>query len=602
MSTVVAALAWLACPRCADGDLRPDSAEPRLARCTTCAHAVLAAHAGEALALDTYLAQAIRRRTWLGDQIATGHDGSDLPATAPLTPPGGAGSARTTLFATGGILLGLAALVFLSLAWAALPLPGRIVLVLTVAAALLSAGAALTHRLRGAAETLTALGVTLTVLAGWTAPNVFDAAWSLRADALYATCLFTVLAFAATTRTVRSPLHTWPVTAAATAAVAASATVVRAATYDQPWLVTVVAAAAGTALLTAPDVLERWGPVRTVTALRLSDTGGVILRLTGMLLLGVAATATLVEIATGSLWTAACLTLALGAVPALFAYLNPSRRSAATAAAALAAGATVSTTLGLWQGAPEHTPVALAILAVATLLIAATQQRRVAPAAAAAVTATVLAVSIAATTATTVTATLTVIALGLYTAATIGRTSPAPWGHVAGAAAGFGTMGWWSWLSARDTLDGFPIEYWTGPVALLLLAAGSIHALRARTTTATAPRLALLPALLVAGMPGAAVGTLEAIVNTDPTRASLYLLAGAVLAAAGGRARLAAPIYAGTATSAVACLGHLGLLARAIPGWVILATAGLLVLTAAIRWEWLTLHTRRTRDWTASLH
>ncbi|MET7964233.1 SCO7613 C-terminal domain-containing membrane protein [Micromonospora zamorensis] len=100
-----------------------------------------------------------------------------VPALVPVAPPGAAETSTRTiqglLFVLGGLLLGTAAVVFTAVAWAAVGVGGRaLILAAFTALALAVPLLAVRRGLRGTAETFAALGLLLVVLDGY-------AAWSV---------------------------------------------------------------------------------------------------------------------------------------------------------------------------------------------------------------------------------------------------------------------------------------------------------------------------------------------------------------------------------------------------------------------------------------
>ena len=126
-------------------------------------------------------------------------------------------------------------------------------------------------------------------------------------------------------------------------------------------------------------------------------------------------------------------------------------------------------------------------------------------------------------------------------------------------------------------------EAYTLPVAAPLLLAGLWVMLRRPGTPSL---VALLPGLLLATAPSLP----PALAEPASGRGLLLGLAALALVGAGARLSWVAPFAVGVAVTVLLSLRHLTPVADALPRWVLLATAGLLLLTAGTTWE------RRARD------
>ncbi|MEH1102965.1 hypothetical protein V6V16_27795, partial [Micromonospora sp. CPCC 205561] len=104
---------------------------------------------------------------------ASGWPGSAAPLPAPAGVGGAETSTRTVqslLFVLGGLLLGTAAVVFTAVAWAAVGVAGRaLILAAFTALALAAPLVAVRRGLRGTAETFAAVGLLLVLLDGYAA-------------------------------------------------------------------------------------------------------------------------------------------------------------------------------------------------------------------------------------------------------------------------------------------------------------------------------------------------------------------------------------------------------------------------------------------------
>jgi hypothetical protein len=171
----------------------------------------------------------------------------------------------------------------------------------------------------------------------------------------------------------------------------------------------------------------------------------------------------------------------------------------------------------------------------------------------------------------------------------------------AGAAA---CLAWVVHLLDAGTLE--PVERVVVPLGALLALAGAGWALGVRRYAGTRlPTAAwLLPGLLVGLVPGA---LLALTVSWDDgwseplVRSLAYTALGAVLLAAGARARLSAPVVTGEVLLVVCALAHLGAAAREVPQWVVLAAAGVLLLAVGARWEQLRGRGSAAAGWVGAL-
>lgn len=136
-------------------------------------------------------------------------------------------------------------------------------------------------------------------------------------------------------------------------------------------------------------------------------------------------------------------------------------------------------------------------------------------------------------------------------------------------------VAWWLRLAASDVSA---IEAYTLPVAVLLLLAG-LWALWRRPRTRSIP--ALLPGLLLATTPSLPA----AVVEPSSARGLLLGLAALVLVGIGARLSWVAPFAVGASEAVLLALRHATPYADALPRWVLLATAGLLLLAAGTTWE-----------------
>lgn len=143
------------------------------------------------------------------------------------------------------------------------------------------------------------------------------------------------------------------------------------------------------------------------------------------------------------------------------------------------------------------------------------------------------------------------------------------------------------------------VEAYSLPLAALLLGIGAVHR-RRRTRGGGRP----LPSALSLG-PGLGVALLPSVVvalgSDDVVRAALVAAAGLGYVALGARARLLAPLLHGVLGLGVLALDRGGPYLAALPTWVVLTTAGVVVLALAVRWEQAVASGRRAGTWVGHL-
>jgi hypothetical protein len=147
--------------------------------------------------------------------------------------------------------------------------------------------------------------------------------------------------------------------------------------------------------------------------------------------------------------------------------------------------------------------------------------------------------------------------------------------RLAPVAGGLLAVAWWLRLAASDVST---IEAYTLPVAALLLLAGLWAMLRRPGTHSLT---ALLPGLLLATTPSLPA----ALAEPSSVRGLLFGLAALVLVGVGARLAWVAPFAVGVVEAALLAVRHLTPFADALPRWVLLAAAGLLLLGAGTTWE-----------------
>ena len=598
----------LPCPSCQGGALTP-SLDP-VTSCDLCGHGAHTQHVAETIALATYLRVAQTRYDWLLTQVDAGTSALAPTTAAPVVPdgPGRQGSAaRRSLFALGGALLGLAGVFFLALAWSALPLPGRAGLILAASGALIGAGHHLADRLRATAETFTSVGTILAVAAWVAAPDLFNIArhWSDGTRSLWYGAVLLIASATTSIATMRSPLRAWPLlTAAAVIAAGADATI-GISEHGHWWLVSTVAGVIGGLFYLAPPPLPRATVRLDVDRFLLNGQSGRLLKTAGICHLTAAALIAFVGLFTSHRLASAATILMLSCAPTVIVHFKPHRKQRHHAFLILSAGAGVSASVAAVEFFHAHAATVLTVTALGALAVLARSARTP--------NSLVPFITVAGATGIVLTQTqpgplstpvaLAGLAVTLTLTGLTGTTRSLPWRHGRWAAAAAASAAWWTWAGSQHLH--MTVEGWTAPAAAFTLIAGTLWARQENHT----PRWHhtdrwLLPGLLALLIPGALTAMTEIVTatNTDLNwRAPTYLMAGAILSALGGRARLSARLKAGTATVIFASIGQVTTIGRALPGWVALALAGAVVLTAAIRWEWQHNQSRRSKDWSNSL-
>lgn len=609
--------AVLRCPNCKTGAL-PVTPAPTT-ECATCGHRTATAYVQDALNLDQWIGDATARRNWLDQRIAIG----DLtPAVAPpgiATAPASGPSARHLLYALGGLLLTGAAIFFLGVAWAVMPASARPSLLVAFACTLIAAGEKAASRLRGLGETLTTVGALVAVGAALAAPSMFDwnAYWADETDAAWAAGVFAASAgYALIAPRLGSSLTSWrclSVAFTSAAVVCAAISVNEAAgpgTSMAPWMLVMLVGAVLLALLPRFTTAER----RLSVAAAASITS-------------IAAVGTMVAFTEARYWDVAIITGTAALAAFALAALTPKRQTwlwpLASAAATTACVSSVATA--------NITATIAASLGVAVILLIGSglTPRTVnvtSPAGHARLTAAAVAATLALTfagiinSANIVAVILLTLTVALLTVAVTATTDVPVWRNCALLAAITGPAAWvvW-WESSIDALapwaawghGGSPVtvESRTVPAGLIAAACVAVWAYRYQRDTGTRPSTSrwLTWPLSVALVPGAFVGLGDAAAHylTDTpsaTRALVYLMIGAAIAAAGGALRLGGLALTGMQVTAIAALGVVVGIATVMPGWVALAFAGTLLVAAAARWEHLGARGRSATAWVAALN
>ena len=486
------------------------------------------------------------------------------------------GTAQNVLFLLGGLLLGVAAIVFAAVAWAQFGLGGRaVVLASFTAVALAVPFLALRRGLRGTAETFAAVGLLLLLLDGYAAWHVDLFGVAGTSGYGYAGAVF-----------------------AGTAAVAVGYAHVTGLTG--PRFVALAVAHPVIPLLVAAADPEPTGWAFTFAAVAVLDVAVLALRRGGLLLAATVAGGLSVLVAT------------VFALDGLFLTGNPGK--AAAAGASLLAAALVVVAGAVVSRRRIALTIATALLVVAVGVATGRVAVLVFPGDAL------------------LTVALVAFALALAVVA-LARTTAMPGARYGALAviAGPGLVGFVraveAGVQAFDTTRGGPTG-WELPAALAVLGAASVLLVpagwrRVAALGAGAVVVLAIPAglglpwwtapildaaLVAAGMwlgrgrsswvvhgPGLAVGLLPPLAlvlveDGHPLRRLLLGVAGVAVVIAGALTRLRAPVLLGGGVLVVLALHELAEVWELIPRWIPLAVAGLVLVLIATTLE------RRRRD------
>ncbi len=135
-----------------------------------------------------------------------------------------------------------------------------------------------------------------------------------------------------------------------------------------------------------------------------------------------------------------------------------------------------------------------------------------------------------------------------------------------------------AWVVRLAASDVTTVEAYTAPFALALLAAG---VWRLRTDPSSRTWSVLTPGLTLALLPSLP----QAIADPTGQRALLLGLVAAITLAAGVALRWGAPVVGGAAVIVVLLLVNIGPTAAAMPRWILIALAGLVLLVVGTTWE-----------------
>lgn len=528
-----------------------------------------------------------------------GGPGAPGPSGAPMAAPAsGPSGVQGLLLGTGAVLLGLAGLFFAAVAWALVGPGGRIGILVLLGLALGGGAVALRGRLSGAAGALASVSASLVATAGYAGPAIVGVDLSPTAYAGWATAVSGVLAALWVAAVAVTGIRSWSVSATLAAAVGVLTAGLTAAGLVDDVLAhtatTAVLALAVAAASATPWPRWSWTLVLTVAG------GASVLSLL----------AWVVEVERAVPYAAALLGWA--GVVLLGRRLAPSAVptvAARTAAAGFGAGA-VSLVVGTqaW-GLPS-----LPLLVVAGLLLVAVAHLRALPVVPLAAAVGVLALGSLAVPALVGeggSQALTLAALLVVTTATAAaglapRLGPdaAPRGALWWTAGAAAALAWG--VALGDSALGTPVERFTVPAGLLLVAAGVGWAAAVRRTgSGWLPTAAtLLPGLLVALVPGAVAAlttTWDAGWADALPRSLAYTAVGGAVAVLGARLRVAALLVAGEVVVAVCVLAHLSGAAQVVPQWLVLAGTGALLLAVGARWEWLRTRGSAAAGWVGRL-
>lgn len=181
--------------------------------------------------------------------------------------------------------------------------------------------------------------------------------------------------------------------------------------------------------------------------------------------------------------------------------------------------------------------------------------------------------------------------LGLAVGLTVGATAVAMAGaapSLAAASRGWARWGsavlavgaWWAWMAQADVTV---VEAYTLPAAVVILLAGLLHR---RASPDAGSWSAYGPALVIGFGPSLVV----ALGDDGWVRPVLVLLGGAAAVGVGVRARLQAPVVAGSAVLVVTAADTLAPVVALLPRWLVILVVGLACVWAGATFE------RRVRD------
>ncbi|HET9657718.1 MAG TPA: hypothetical protein VFP72_20370 [Kineosporiaceae bacterium] len=593
----------LLCPRCHAGVLDAAQAADGITLCTGCGHPAAAALVTEQLLLQQQQEVLTARLDWVRGQVLAGAQPRPAgPDGTPDTPPeaGGPGAPRPgrpvvqgLLLGTGAVLLVIAAMVFVAVAWDLLGAAGQLTCLLLVTA-LLATGAHLARTsFPGTAQTLAAVAACMTLIALLSAPSLgLGPSWGHDHPVTWTALAFAVTAALCLVQALVSQLSAWHLGATlATVAAACFGTLALGGGGGVPAYAPVLLAVAGTLAL-GPTLPRSAGPTRELPRdLRRTGTGlaglAVVEALTGYTHLDRAAGWGLTWLALAS--CAAALTRCAGS------WQPPHRLR--TRLAPLAAGAAAGQALVLFaRSSPMPARIALPLLALAGAAALATTLRPalLLPGLGAAGAIGLLSLPVMATgdgvTRPVAAGYLGLACLAGYLLSLTPRRSPAAW-----PAAACGTGAAWLMLSVTDVDTA---EVYTAAAAALLLLSGLI---RRRDVPASGSVTTLGPALAMALLPSALIAFGQAAFDQDPLRAVLVIAAGAGLAVAGAAFGIRAAFLVGIAAALLAGSGQVFTLVGLVPRWVALGGGGALLVAGGFAAEGISRAGRRLRTFTGGL-
>ncbi len=604
----------ITCPACGVGVLSTERMEPDtgMVRCA-CGHEVFAGFIAEA----SYLEQ---REEWLHDRIEAGDGPPDTDVIqqyqvwdprSPTTPIAtGAGEPRprgvgvqTVLLGLGALLLVVAASVFTAVAWERIGPTGQLLVVVTATLGVSAAAVLLRRRLHGTAEALAALGFGLVVVDLVAAPTLGVVPDSFtEVTSPYASTALTLLAVAALAAGHLAGLRSWVWLGWASVTAAAGAGAAMLAERAGGGASAIVLSLTLTAVVGVVLLTMTWVRQSLVRDRRPTVTAGAV----AMLVAGPVAVGTTLDsaaVGAGTLFAVATTTVLLAAL----SQMSRPRPVAFLVAAGALVGASAALLLAL---ALPSAPLALAIcagVAGAVALVLPMHRGRGAVGLVVALPlwlgwlglllSTSAAERLAEDRAVDATGALLVtVAVGLVAAAWAGRGSGAA-AALAWAAAPVGFAG-----AAALVPEGYPelLEAWTVPLAVALLGAGWLAS--SGRTVSSLERVG--PALTVALLPSAVMAWAAPWVqdgNDDPTahlvRLVAVLVVGTVACIAGARRHSLGLFLPAAASLLVAAAAQLWTGLDALPRWMALGLAGVLLVVTGARFEWVRGEGSRARTW-----
>ncbi len=601
------------CPRCGATELDPGEHDSQGMTTCACGHRVYSGFVAEAEALSA-------RLDWLGDRIRNGDPapepallaqyrvwpppGPRPSAGAAAPPPSAPGperraapSVQTVLLGVGALLLVVAGAIFAAVVWDRLGAVGQVTLMVGATVAVGALAVRLRRRLAGTAEALALVAAGLATVDLLAAPalGLLPEEW-LTDPSLYPAIAMAGLGVTLLALHHRFRLRAWSWFGWAAIPVAGGFVVaaVAAVTSNEAWIVAAVSvpALASIGMLAAASTA-------TLHAQRVPMTvaGGLTLLVCA---LATASAALHRDPLLGALWTTAAAAMAMVAWSR-----RDDRRLVAWGACALV-GVAAALLLAL-PGDPQGTwmaaVVAAAGLGLGLVLLRLRSDRTLALVAASCLWAT-WAVQRSSSTAELesaydVSPQMSLLA-GLVAIVAFSLATWLPWAAWVGAVLAMLAL-LVAPLPAPDQ-----VEAYAWPFAVLLLLAGVLwHRARPGASLewlGPAVTVALVPSALATWIAPWALGSASGSSTEHLARLAVVLVAGVVAVIVGARRRLGGLLIPGAAALVITATAQLWSGLAALPRWLGLGLAGVMLVVAGARIEWLRREGRRAVGWVEGLH